>query len=152
MLDPVVKLGTSTPKADPSGDYAWEVFRKIEATRPGSFAILDRKALKLTGGPSSPPPPADRSVYGLIVERGEADIFLTYCTNAHVAAREVPGSRIVALPDDLAVRADYGLTVMTGASAPAYRLALFILSPEGQDILKRYGFDAPTLPTQEAKP
>jgi molybdate transport system substrate-binding protein len=64
----------------------------------------------------------------------------------------VSDSRIVALPDDLAVRADYGLTVMTGASAPAYRLALFILSPEGQDILKRYGFDAPTLPTQEAKP
>ena len=26
MLDPQVKLGTSTPKADPSGDYAWEVF------------------------------------------------------------------------------------------------------------------------------
>src|SRR3954471_20165045 len=26
MLDPQEKLGTSTPKADPSGDYAWEVF------------------------------------------------------------------------------------------------------------------------------
>jgi molybdate transport system substrate-binding protein len=152
MLDPAVKLGTSTPKADPSGDYAWEVFRKIEAARPGSFAILDGKALKLTGGPSSPPPPADRSVHGLIVDRGEADIFLTYCTNAHVAAREVPGSRIVALPDDLAVRADDGLTVMTGASTLAHRLALFILSSEGQNILNRHGFDAPTLPTQEAKP
>ena len=30
MLDPAVKLGTSTPKADPSGDYAFEVFRKAE--------------------------------------------------------------------------------------------------------------------------
>ncbi len=27
MLDPEVKLGTSTPKADPSGDYAVEAFR-----------------------------------------------------------------------------------------------------------------------------
>src|SRR5215471_18025509 len=26
MLEPRIKLGTSTPKADPSGDYAWEVF------------------------------------------------------------------------------------------------------------------------------
>ena len=26
MLDPAIKLGTSTPKADPSGDYAFEVF------------------------------------------------------------------------------------------------------------------------------
>jgi molybdate transport system substrate-binding protein len=35
MLDPAVKLGTSTPRADPSGDYAWEVFRKAETIRPG---------------------------------------------------------------------------------------------------------------------
>jgi len=34
MLDPNVKLGTSTPKADPSGDYAFEVFRKAETIRP----------------------------------------------------------------------------------------------------------------------
>src|SRR4029078_588309 len=26
MLDPGIKLGTSTPKADPSGDYAFEAF------------------------------------------------------------------------------------------------------------------------------
>jgi len=26
MLDPRLKLGTSTPKADPSGDYALDVF------------------------------------------------------------------------------------------------------------------------------
>ena len=38
MLDPSVKLATSTPKADPSGDYAWEVFRKAEKLKPGSFA------------------------------------------------------------------------------------------------------------------
>ena len=43
MLDPAVKLGTSTPKADPSGDYAWEVFRKIETERPGSFEPLRRR-------------------------------------------------------------------------------------------------------------
>ena len=27
LLDPAVKLGTSTPKADPSGDYTWVMFR-----------------------------------------------------------------------------------------------------------------------------
>jgi molybdate transport system substrate-binding protein len=43
MLDPNVKLGTSTPKADPSGDYAFEVFRKAETIRPGAQAILERK-------------------------------------------------------------------------------------------------------------
>src|SRR5262249_57097631 len=54
MLDPAVKLGTSTPRADPSGDYAWEVFRKADKLRPGAFATLEKKALQLVGGPSSP--------------------------------------------------------------------------------------------------
>src|SRR5215813_9379426 len=33
ILDPAVKLGTSTPRADPSGDYAYEVFRKAEVIK-----------------------------------------------------------------------------------------------------------------------
>ena len=53
---------------------------------------------------------------------------------------------MIALPDTLAVGADYGLTVITGASPSAYRFALFILSPEGQRILEKHGFAAPNLP------
>jgi molybdate transport system substrate-binding protein len=34
MLDPDLKLGTSTPKADPSGDYAFEVFRSSLGRNP----------------------------------------------------------------------------------------------------------------------
>ena len=145
MLDPAIKLGTSTPKADPSGDYAWQVFSKAEELKAGAFATLDKKALQLTGGPSSPPP-ANRSVYGAVVADGKADLFLTYCTNAQVAARENPGQRVVALPESLAVGADYGLTVVAGASADACRFALFILSREGQRILAAHGFAAPSLP------
>jgi molybdenum ABC transporter molybdate-binding protein len=33
MLDSSIKLGTSTPKADPSGDYAWEFFGRAEKSR-----------------------------------------------------------------------------------------------------------------------
>jgi molybdate transport system substrate-binding protein len=147
MLDPQVKLGTSTPKADPSGDYAWEVFKKAEALKPGAFAALDKKALQLIGGPSSPPPPASgRTAYGDFIADGKADVFLTYCTNAQLAAAENPGQRVVALPDPLAVGADYGLTVMATASPAAYRFAMFILSPDGQRILAKHGFAAPGLP------
>jgi molybdate transport system substrate-binding protein len=147
MLDPQVKLGTSTPKADPSGDYAWEVFRKADALKAGAFAALDKKALQLIGGPSSPPPPASgRTAYAVFIADGKADVFLTYCTNAQVAAAENPGQRVIALPDNLAVGADYGLTVMTTASSGAYRLAMFILSPDGQRILAKHGFAAPALP------
>jgi molybdate transport system substrate-binding protein len=56
MLDPDVTLGTSTPRADPAGDYAWDVFRRAEALRPGSQARLEAKARQLVGGPGSPHP------------------------------------------------------------------------------------------------
>jgi ABC-type molybdate transport system substrate-binding protein len=145
MLDPAVKLGTSTPKADPAGDYAFEVFAKTDKVKGGSRAALEKKALLLTGGATSAPPPKGRNVYGWHVAEGRADIFLTYCTNALVARKENPGQQIVQLPDALAVGADYGLTVVANAPPSAYRLALFILSSDGQRILAKHGFSAPTL-------
>lgn len=140
MLDPAVRLGTSTPKADPSGDYAFESFRKADALKAGANAVLAKKALQLTGGPNSPPPPKDRSVYGQVVADGQADIFLTYCTNAIVAQKENPGQQVIALPQSLAVGADYGMTVVNNASPQAERLAAFILSADGQAILAKHGF------------
>lgn len=148
MLDPKLKLGTSTPKADPSGDYAWQVFAKAEALKSGARAALEAKALQLVGGPNSAPTPPDRNGTGHLLATGAADLFLGYCTNADPIAREQPGIRMVRLPERLLVGADYGLTVMNGASPNAYRLAMFILSPEGQRIMARHGFVAPGLPRE----
>ena len=146
MLDPQVKLGTSTPHADPSGDYAWEVFRKADTIRHGAYASLSRKALQLTGSPASPAAPAGRNLYGMLVAQGHADLFLTYRTNAMAAVRQNPGQQIVALPDQLAVGADYGLAVMLAAAPAAWRFAFFILSNDGQHILAGHGFAAPGSP------
>lgn len=140
MLDPNVKLGTSTPQADPSGDYAFEAFYKAEAIKPGAQAALGKKALKLTGAKDSAQPPAGRMVYGWHVAEGRADIFLTYCTNALAAQKQYPGQQMVALPGSLAVGADYGLTVINGAPPAAQAFAAFISSPEGQKILVSHDF------------
>jgi molybdate transport system substrate-binding protein len=59
MLDPNVKLGASTPRADPSGDYAWEMFRKADKVKPGAFDAAEKKALQLTGGPTRRRPRRD---------------------------------------------------------------------------------------------
>jgi molybdate transport system substrate-binding protein len=144
MLDPNVKLGTSTPRADPSGDYAWEVFRKADKLRPGVFAALERKALKLVGGPDAPTAPPGRTVYGMLIADGKADLFLTYCTNAAEAKNEIGEAQIIALPEELAVGADYGLTVISRAP-DAYRFAMYILSSAGQRVLSKHGFATPTL-------
>ena len=146
MLDSNVKLGTSTPRADPSGDYAWEVFRKADALRPGAFSKLEQKALQLTGGPGTKAAPTGGSLYGILVAGGSADIFLTYCTNAVAARRDDRGLQVVALPEILRVSAEYGLTVVSTASPDAYRFALFILSEIGQQILVKHGFAVPSSP------
>jgi ABC-type molybdate transport system substrate-binding protein len=57
MLDPNLKLGTSTPKADPAGDYTWAMFAKADALRPGSRALLEAKAVQLMSGRNSLRPP-----------------------------------------------------------------------------------------------
>jgi len=103
MLDPAVRLGTWTPRADPSGDYAWEVFRRAEAVRPVSRERLEAKALKLTGNPDMPQPPAGRNVYAWHLAENRADLFLAYCTNAKALETELPGARTVELPPELAV-------------------------------------------------
>jgi molybdenum ABC transporter molybdate-binding protein len=143
LLDINIKVGTSTPKADPSGDYAFEVFARADKVTPGAKAALEAKALKLTGAADSAKPPAGRVVYGWHVAEGRADIFLTYCTNVIAAQKQNPGQQIVQLPDELAVGADYGLTVVNGAPAAAQKFAEFILSADGQNILVGYGFAAP---------
>jgi molybdate transport system substrate-binding protein len=140
LLDPTTTLGTSTPKADPSGDYAWEVFDKAEAVKAGARAVLAQKARQLTAGPDSAAPPPGRAVYGWHIAEGHADIFLAYCTAAAEAKQQYPDQQIVGLPAELAVGADYGLTVIAGASAAADEFAKFILSDPAQKILQSYGF------------
>src|SRR5262249_13108258 len=113
--------------------------------------ILEQKAQQLTGGPSSAAGPAGRSVYGLHVAEGRADVFLTYCTGAVVARRENPGQQIVTLPEALAVGPDYGVTVINDSPPAAHRFAQFIVSAKGQQILAKHGFAAPALSHGESK-
>ncbi len=141
LLDPTLKLGMSTPRADPAGDYALQVFDRIEQSGVrGAAATLAAKALQLTGGPNSPAAPADRNVYGLLVAQGAADLFLTYCTNTGAAAREQAGQRSLPLPEAIDVSASYGVTVITGAPPQAQDFVDFLLSPAGQAVLARHGF------------
>lgn len=140
MLDPGVRLGTSTPYADPAGDYAFALFAKADAIRPGARALLEAKALTLTGGPTSAAAPLDRSVYAWVMETGRADIFLTCCTNAVLAKAEVPSLSVVPVPAAISVGASYGLVALKGAPRTAHDLCAFIGSASGRAALMRRGF------------
>lgn len=143
LLDPAVRVAISTPKADPSGDYAWQMFGKVGArggAYAGTEAALQAKALQLTGGPNSPPPPVGRSVYGALLEAGQADVFITYCTNALQARRELSSLRQIELPEDVNVAADYGVALLPGAPEAARRFVEALLGADGQTVLAAQGF------------
>jgi len=142
LLDPGVRVATSTPKADPSGDYTWAMFERADKIKPGAFKTLSAKAMQLVGGPNSPPAPKDRTAYGKFMEDRVADVFIAYCTNGVLAQREVPRLVTVQLPDNLSVTATYGMALLRGAQPAASGLADFLVSGEGQKILAGHGFAA----------
>ncbi len=92
MLDPKVRLATSTPHADPAGDYARAIFAKAEALRPGARAALEAKALQLVGGPDTPPLVAGRGAVQGIFLANRADMFLGYCSGSESVRKEVPAA------------------------------------------------------------
>ena len=139
LLDPAVRVGMSTPKADPSGDYALALFAKAERVAAGAKAALEAKAIQLTGGPTSEKAPDGRNPYAWLLASGKADLLLTYCTNALVAKAEAP-LQIVAVPSALDVGADYGLVVLKDSPTAATEFARFVVSAEGQSILQKWGF------------
>jgi len=141
LLDPKVGLGTSTPKADPGGDYAWELFARAEKVRPGAQAILEHKAQQLVGGKHNPLVPAGKDAMGFAFEQHKIDISLGYCSSRQTTPD--PKFASVELPPQLAVNADYGMSVLTaggGSREAALRFALFVMSAEAQHVIGLYGF------------
>ncbi|MEH2288891.1 molybdate ABC transporter substrate-binding protein [Nostoc sp.] len=153
LLKPEIKVGTSTPIADPSGDYAWQIFDKADQVTPGNSQILKNKALQLVGGNPNAPivPNGKNSLVYFLQETKQADIFLAYYTSGKTAQKTEGGDnlQIIELPDYLATKADYGLTTLKNTDPDGKKLAEYILSQKGQEILAKYGFSSPSTSVPE---
>jgi ABC-type molybdate transport system substrate-binding protein len=141
LLDSAVRLATSTPGADPGGDYAWAVFAKADTMQPGARAVLEAKAMPLVGGGDKTPllVPGKGAVEGVFLA-DRADVVLGYCSSAEQVVRAVPGLVSVPLPGGLSVGPEYGMVVLD-AKPLTLRFALFVMSEAGQAILAAHGFD-----------
>ena len=146
LLDPAVRIGTSTPKADPAGDYTWLMFHHAEALRAGSYEILDKKAQQIVGGPANNAPVGGKDPALAALASGRVDIVIGYCTSAKLRLSQMPELQVAAVPREIAIGPEYGLAVLKGADPQTPYLALFMLSPEGQQIFAQYGFAPVGLP------
>jgi molybdate transport system substrate-binding protein len=145
LLNPSIRLATSTPGADPGGDYAWAVFARAETVHPGAQAILQAKAKKLVGGPNTAPlVPGHGAVQGIFLSDA-ADVMLGYCSSSEAITRDVQGLVNIPLPPALTVGPAYGFIVLSDQPLSVH-FALFVLSEQGQAILRQHGFDPIGLP------
>jgi len=147
LLAKDVGIGTSTPLNDPSGDYAWEVFRRIDSLRPGAFKLLDSKAQKLVG--ASVPAGTPTVAYSPVAEAldaGTIDVFLGYVTGLKSLADELDNAELLEIPSTVNVIPEYGLAALRGCHPNALSFALFVMSSPGQALLRMFGFVPVAMP------
>jgi ABC-type molybdate transport system substrate-binding protein len=137
LLADKVRLKTSTPIADPAGDYAWNIFKRIEALHPGAQAILETKAqasMKLLATPATP----TQSAAAALFATHAIDMSITYCSGSAALEKEMPELTSLVVPAIIDPHPIDGVAVLSTKPA-AMRLALFLLSEKGQAIIAKQG-------------
>lgn len=138
LSDSALRLGTSTPQCDPSGDYTWQLFDHIEASHPGLGESLKRRAMQLVGGRDTLTLPPGVIASSWLLREGWADLFIGY---AHYATALVGETdiRSVSIPAPWNIRCEYYVTQLEESDA-ARQFCQFMLAQDGQRCLHDAGF------------
>lgn len=134
LADPGLRLGTSTPGCDPSGDYTWALFDKIEQRYPQMK--LKARAAMLVGGRDTLTVPTGQIASAWLIRNHLTDLFIGYAHYAK-ALTAADDLHILAIPEVYNPRCEYQLALLTTS---AESLADFILAAEGQTFLREAGF------------
>lgn len=139
LRDPTLRIGTSTPGCDPSGDYTWAFFDNLDVLEPGLGDRLRERAIPLVGGRDTLSIPKGELASAWIIRQRLADLFIGYAHYAKVLAGQ-PGIRCVTIPTEYNVHCEYQLAVLD-ASKNVMALVDFILGRDGQEFLTAAGFE-----------
>lgn len=112
VLSPDVAVATSTPLCDPSGDYAWEIFRKIDQAKPGALQILNAKAKKLVGGATPAPSSDSYDMIGRALRSRTATLFIGYQTGLGLLAERETAFELVNIPPEVKVIPEYAMAAL----------------------------------------
>lgn len=140
LTDASLRLGTSTPGCDPSGDYSEQLFARVERDYPGVGQAIAARAIPLVGGRDSLTVPPGEIAAAWLLRNNLAELFVGYAHYAQ-ALPVANDLRIIDIPADYNPRCEYQLARLSQTEA-AVRLAAFILSAEGQGFLRQAGFMA----------
>ena len=136
LLAKDVRLKTSTPIADPAGDYAWAIFDRIDMLRPGAGAKLKERAQALMNVSAAPSP--GQSAAAALFLANQIDMSITYCSASPALEKEVPDLTSLVVPPQLDPHPVDGIAVLSNRPQ-SMRIALFLLSQKGQAIIAQEG-------------
>ena len=137
LLADSVRLKTSAPIVDPSGDYAWAIFDRIDTARPGAGAKLKAKAQANMNATATPTAPGQSAAAALFAANA-IDISITYCSASAGLEKEIPDLVSIEVPSALDPHPVYGLAVLSDRPE-VLRLAILLLSEQGQALVARNG-------------
>jgi molybdate transport system substrate-binding protein len=132
LADGNLQVKTSQPVADPSGDYAWAIFDKVDALHTGAGKMLKDKAIA-NMALTAPTAPGQSPAVALITG-GKIDLTFSYCSGGPFADLDS-----FPVPDALDPHPVFGMAVLS-AKPEVMKLALYLFSEEGQALLARDGF------------
>lgn len=138
LSDPMLRMGTSTPGCDPSGDYTWALFDKLEQFKPGLGQQLRERALPLVGGRDTLSVPAGELASAWILRQGFADVFIGYAHYGNALSGQ-SDIRCVPIPAEHNIQCEYQLAVLDNSSEVEL-LVEFILGHQGQEFMQAAGF------------
>jgi molybdate transport system substrate-binding protein len=145
LLDRATRIGISTPKVDPLGDYTVEVYNRFDHAHAGAADDLTARSTVIEV-PAGGPPFRSGDAFADALQEGHVDLEILYCSARNRYARLLPAATMTPFPPELQVGPEYALAVLKDADPLAAGLALYMLSPEGQATLARFGFIPVSLP------
>ena len=143
LSKPGVKIVLALPAA-PAGRYSRTVITRMRNNPKFGPAYADGLLANVVSTEANVRSVAQK------VALGEADAGITYRTDA-LPAYTAQRVNVLPLPESVNATARYPIAILRESAQPQLAQAFinFVLSPEGQEILERNGFDSP--PSQPAK-
>ncbi|EIJ68758.1 substrate-binding domain-containing protein [Pasteurella bettyae] len=136
LLNPNLRVGTSTPICDPSGDYSWQLFEKIEQAYPTHGNRLKNHAYQLVGGRNSVKIPQGELASCYLLQHYPIDMFIGY---AHYRKQLKHNSAFIikSLPAEFSIMANYSCGLL---NQNAMRFYHYLASSQAQAIIQSQGF------------
>lgn len=141
LRDPrfTISTSTSTPGSDPGGDYAFQLFDRIERLHPGWGEQVRAKTRPLVGATLAHAIPAGMTAGSYLIRSGQSDIHIGYASYLPLLLNQ-PDLHVIPVPDPYRIEAEYRLALLKPARREANDLMAYILSPQGQGFLVDNGF------------